>query len=391
MTSPKRRIFFLTGARSDYDLMALVIHNLRDTYADTVEASAIACAAQVSPFHGMGVRQVEADGVAIAGYVESLLSADTWTARSMSFAQLTEGLTRLLSTNRPDVLVIAGDREEALAGAIVANFLRIHVAHLHGGDRTFAADIDEVLRPAISKLAHLHFPCSEAHRERLIKMGEEPDFIWACGAPALDRLRTTPDVGDAVLRDEFGIFADQPFFLLIHHPSPMVSCGAEDKEMAAVLEGVLALGYPVMCSYPNSDPGNVGIRVSIDRAKAANPNLRVYHNLPRDRFVSLYRRCAAIVGNSSSLVSESAYLHRAAILIGPRQDLRDRGENVLRVDFVPSEITAACRRALDDPDYRAVVARAVSPFGDGHSGPRVAKILATIDLAPELLLKTITY
>jgi GDP/UDP-N,N'-diacetylbacillosamine 2-epimerase (hydrolysing) len=289
------------------------------------------------------------------------------------------------------VLFIAGDREEALAGAIVANFLRIPVAHLHGGDRTFAADIDEVLRPAISKLAHLHFPASEGHRQRLIKMGEEPDYIWACGAPGIDRLRTTPDVGDEVLRAEFGIDPQTPFFLVIQHSSPMVSAGDEEREMTAVLEGVLSLGHPVLCSYPNSDPGNVGVRLGIDRARARHPGLHVYHNLARDRFVSIYRRCAAIVGNSSSLVSESAFLRKPAILIGPRQDLRDRGENVVRVDFVESEIAAACRRALEDKDYLAVVEKAVSPYGDGHAAPRIAKILAAIELKPELLLKTITY
>jgi len=90
-------------------------------------------------------------------------------------------------------------------------------------------------------------------------------------------------------------------------------------------------------------------------------------------------------------VSESAFLHRPAVLVGPRQDLRDRGENVLRVDFVAREIAAACRRALEDEGYRSMVEKAVSPFGDGHSGPRVAKILASVELDPKLLLKTITY
>lgn len=270
MISSKRRIFFLTGARSDYDLMAPVIQALRETHADVVEAEVIVSAAQVSPFHGLGVRQVEEDGIPIAGRVESLLAADSPSGRCLSFAQLTEGLARLLTVNRPDVLFIAGDREEALAGALVANFLGIHVAHLHGGDRAFAADIDEVLRPAISKLAHFHFPASESHRQRLISMGEVPNYIWACGAPGIDRLRTTPDVSDDVLQAELKMDTRSPFFLVIQHPSPMVSKGDEEGEITVLLEAVLSLGHEVLCSYPNSDPGNVGIRRG-DRTRARPP------------------------------------------------------------------------------------------------------------------------
>ena len=312
--------------------------------------------------------------------------------RSLSFAHLAEALTRHLSTNRPDILFVAGDREEHLAAAVVANFLHLHVAHLHGGDRCIASEIDEVMRPPISKLSHLHFPASESHRERLIRMGEDPAYVWACGAPGLDRLRNTPDVPGSQLAAEFGFDPDQPFFLLIHHPSTMFEgAGNDEQEMTALLDGVLSLGLSVLCSYPNVDPGNVGIRTAIDRERAKHPQLFVYHNLSRDRFVALYRRCAAIVGNSSSLVIESGFLKKPAILVGPRQDLRDRGQNVTRVDFVAGEIAAACRRALEDQDYLAAVRAGTSPYGDGHASPRIAEILSTIELKRELLLKMMPY
>jgi UDP-hydrolysing UDP-N-acetyl-D-glucosamine 2-epimerase len=383
-----RRIFFLSAARSDYDLISPVI---RELVRRGGAPSIVAAAAQVSPFHGMGVEQIRADGVAIVGCVESLLCSETWAARSLSFAQLTDGLTRLLEVNRPDILLIAGDREEHLAGAIVGNFLGLHVAHLHGGDRCIASDIDEVFRPAISKLAHLHFPATENHRDRLIRMGENPECVWACGAPGIDRLRTEPDVPAETLRDELSLEIDQPFFLVIQHPSPMLDLDGTEAEMTELLEGVLSLGHPVLCSYPNIDPGNFGIRKAIDRAKAQHKNLRAYHNLPRDRFVSLYRRCAAIIGNSSSLVLESGFLKVPAILVGPRQDLRDRGDNVIRVDFDAAEIAAACRRALEDESFLATVAQGTSPYGDGQAAERIAQVLTTVELRREQLLKTMPY
>lgn len=388
MSTP-RRIFFLSAARSDYDLMTPVIKALAALAG--MEVMVVAAAAQLSPFHGMGITQIRADGVPIVGCVESLVSSESWAGRALSFAHLTEGLTRLLERERPDILFVAGDREEHLAGAIVANFLGIHVAHLHGGDRCIASDIDEVLRPAVSKLAHLHFPATEGHRQRLITMGENPEYVWACGAPGLDRLRTEADVPVGVLSEEMAVDLAQPYFLVIQHPSPMLNSEDTEQEMTELLEGVLASGHPVLCSYPNIDPGNVGIRTAIERARARHPHLRVYHNLPRDRFVSLYRRCAAIVGNSSSLVIESSFLKVPAILVGPRQDLRDRGENVLRVDFSSAEVAAACRRALEDTAFLAEVRAGTSPYGDGHAGPRIAGILSTIELKQDTLLKTMPY
>jgi UDP-hydrolysing UDP-N-acetyl-D-glucosamine 2-epimerase len=370
--------------------MAPVIAELRAR--NQVDVAVIAGSAQLSPFHGRALRQIEEDGVPIVGRLETLIASESWVGRSLSFAHLAEAMTRQLAVNRPDLLFLAGDREEHLAAAVVANFLHLHVAHLHGGDRCIASEIDEVMRPPISKLSHLHFPASESHRERLIRMGEDPAYVWACGAPGLDRLRNTPDVPGPQLAAEFGFDPDQPFFLLIQHPSTMFEgAGNDEQEMTAVLEGVLSLGIPVLCSYPNVDPGNVGIRTAIDRVKGQSSLLHVYHNLSRDRFVALYRRCAAIVGNSSSLVIESAFLKKPAILVGPRQDLRDRGENVMRVDFVVAEIAAACRRALEDEAYLSAVRAGTSPYGDGHAAPRITEILTTIELKRELLLKMMPY
>jgi len=386
----RRRIHFFTAARSDYDLVAPVIAELRAR--GQLDVGVIAGSAQLSPFHGFAVRQIEEDGVAIVGRLETLLASESWVGRSLSFGCLVDALTRQLAVNRPDILFLAGDREEHLAAAVVANFLHIHVAHLHGGDRCIASEIDEVMRPPISKLSHLHFPANESHRERLIKMGEDPAHVWACGAPALDRLRNTPDVPSAELAAKFGFDPDRPFFLVIQHPSTMFEeVGHDEEEMTALLDGVLSAGHPVLCSYPNVDPGNVGIRKAIDRTRATRPQLNVYHNLPRTHFVSLYRRCAAIVGNSSSLVFESGFLKIPAILVGPRQDLRDRGQNVLRVDFSAEQIAGACRRALGDQEFLATVRAGTSPFGDGQSAPRIADILTAIDLPHKLLLKMMPY
>ncbi len=384
-----RRIFFLTCARSEYDILYPVIKAV--SQRPGMSAEVIAAAAHLSPLHGMTVEHIRKDGFPIAGCIDSLLPEETWEGRSRSFARLVDGLTQLLAANRPDLLFVAGDREEPLAGAIVANFLRIPAAHVHGGDRCIASDVDEVLRPAISKLAHLHFTATEGHRERLIRMGERPELVWVSGAPGLDRLRDEPDVPAEKLSETYGVDVDKPFFILIQHPSSTLNPEEGGRKMTAILEGTLSLGYPVFCSYPNTDPGNQLIRVAIDAARHRNSRLIVYDNLPRDHFVSLYRRCSAIVGNSSSIVLESGFLKVPGILVGPRQNLREVGPNVLRVEATYQAVRDACLRALEDESFRQTVREAPSLYGDGHAAERIADVLATVELSPDLLLKTMTY
>ncbi len=384
-----RRIFFLTAARSEYDLLYPVIQAVNATPG--LRGEVVASGAHLSPFHGMGIKQIRQDGFPLAGTVESLLSSESWEGRCLSFTRLMQGLTDLLSRNRPEAVFVAGDREEALAGALVANFLGIPVAHSHGGDRCCASELDEVLRPAISKLAHLHFAACEPHRERLIKMGERPETVWTVGATGLDRLRTEPDVDDETLNREFGIDVRRPFFLLIHHPSPLFNPEESGGEMAEVLAGLLALGHPVFCSYPNYDPGNMAMRRVIDAARAKSSHLIVHHNLERSRFIALYRRCAAIVGNSSSIVIESGFLKVPGILVGRRQELREVGPNVVTVPAGAAAVSVAARRVIEDEAFRRVVQSSACLYGDGHAAPRIARVLAETPLARDLLLKTITY
>lgn len=383
-----RRIAFLTAARSDFDIIHPV---MRAVEAAGGSVEILAGAAQMSPFHGRGIEAIRAEGFPIRAAIESLVASETWTGRALSCGHLLNGLATALSENKPDVLFVTGDREEALAGALAGVFLKIPVAHLHGGDRCFASDVDEVFRPAISKLSHLHFVACADHKDRLVAMGEDAEKIWVSGAPGLDRLRDEPDPGDDALKEPFGLAAGEPFFLLIHHPSPTVNDDTTGDEMEAVLDGALAAGLPVLCSYPNTDPGNIAMRRAIDRRVAVEPRLKTYFNIPRPLFVAAYRRCAAVLGNSSSIVIESPFLHVPGILIGPRQDLRTIGDNVVRVPLERAAIAAACHQALHDPAFRERARAAESIYGDGFASARIAEVLLETPLPPELLLKTMPY
>lgn len=385
---PKRRAAFITGARSEYDILYPVA---RACYQrDDIDPFIIAGAGHLSARHG-DLDLIRADGIEISATIDSLKDSNTWTDRALAFGKFYQGLCPALAAQHPDLLVVAGDREEALAGALAGVFLQTPVAHLFGGDRCIASDIDEVFRPAISKLAHLHFTATEGHRERLIRMGERPDRVWAVGATSLDRLADEPMLDRKQLSSQLNTDLSGPFFLLIQHPSPTINVADTGKEMATILDALLELGHPVFCSYPNFDPGNTAMREAIDKAAARCKNLHTHRTLPRNHFVNLFRHCAAIVGNSSSIVIEAGFLKVAGILIGPRQSLREVGSNVIRVAIDPQEIQAACRRALDDERFRKDVRVCSSLYGDGKSGERIAAMLATVALDRGLLMKTVSY
>ena len=383
------RVAFLTGTRAEYDLLAPVLRALADHHPQ-VRPQVIAAAAHCSPFHGGSLDQIRADGFELAAQIPSQLAADTPLARGLSFAGLTDGLLRALASAPPTWLVVAGDREEALAGALAGNFLGIPVAHLFGGDRCLASDLDEVLRPAISKLAHLHFTATEAHRARLIRMGEQDHRVITVGATGLDRFAQEPPMEAEELSRGLGIDAARPFFLVIHHPSPLLGEERGAAELAEIFAGLAPLECPLVVSQPNADPGSARMRRVIEAARAGGA-LAVHANLPRGVFVNAYRRCAAIVGNSSSIVIESSFARVTGILVGHRQDLREVGANVLRVPAERAAVRAAAERALSDDAWREAVAECACPYGDGAAGPRVAARLAAPPVDADLLRKTLAY
>ena len=275
----------------------------------------------------------------------------------------------------PDIVLVLGDRIEAFAAASAASIGGVVVAHAHGGDLAEGV-ADEVMRHAITKLAHLHLPATTASAARIRRMGEDPARVFVVGSPAIDGLdavRPMTDTAAAELGDPQAVLLMHP----IGRPDELEEAGA-----AAALEALA--GMRTLALLPNLDPGRRGILRAIE-AHAAN--LTVREHLPRDAFVSLLRRLSeqggVLVGNSSAGLIEAGALRVPAVNIGPRQALRERGTNVVDAATETAEsIRAAIERA------RAMDRASIThPFGDGHAGPRSAEALATANLADRSLLR----
>lgn len=277
-----------------------------------------------------------------------------------------EALERL----RPDGLLLVGDRFETAAAALAATVARIPIAHLHGGEETAGA-IDNALRHAITKLAHLHLVSHAHHARRVIALGEDPATVHVVGAPALDNLHREDLATRAELAQHLGIPLAAPVVLVTLHPATLG--GAPAVEVAAMLAAMDRVPATYVITLPNVDPGAAVIRQQLVEA-GQRPGRRAVEALGERRYFGLLRVADAMLGNSSSGIIEAPVLRLPVVNIGDRQKGRLRADNVLDVAADAGAIATALGRALD-PAFRATLSER-GPFGDGRSAPRIYELLA---------------
>lgn len=293
----------------------------------------------------------------------------------------------VLADLAPDILLVIGDRGEVLATTIAAHNLRIAIAHVQGGD--VSGSLDEPVRHAITKLAHIHFPSTEASARRLRAMGEEAWRVHVVGDTHVDQLLlrrvTTPDE----LRARYRLPEGEPFLLVLQH-SDSTEPERSREQMAETVAAVLSLGLRALFVYPCSDQGFEGIIAEIEAVRD-RPGVSVHQNIPAADFAGLEGLAACLVGNSSAGLIEAPYFGLPAVNVGDRQIGREHAANVLHVPYDRARIRAAIERALDDAEFRGALKTLTPPFGDGTAYRRITEVLASVPLDTRLLNKRMAY
>ena len=376
----RRRIAVVTTSRADYSHLYWPLHEL--AHRSDVELGVIALGAHLSPEFGNTIREIEKDGFPLIAKIECLLSSDSDVGMAKTIGLATLSLADTLGAWRPDLLLLIADRYEMLAPASVALALRIPIAHIEGGEISQGA-IDDSVRNALTKLAHVHFTSTETARRRVIAMGEEPWRVHRAGAPSLDHLRRSKMHTREELEQRLSIDLLQPTILVAFHPATIFrDTTQEAEELFAALTAVYG---QILFVYPNADAGS---RLLIQRTEAfasARPKTKIFVNLDAITYWSLLRHVDALVGNSSSGIMETASYALPSVNIGIRQQGRERNLNVLDAPAESHAILAAIKQARSSK-FRDSLAGMINLYGDGHAAERIAEVLATVALT-DILIK----
>lgn len=376
-----RRVVSITGSRADYGLMepihrAIAIDSAFDLHL-------VITGMHFLPEFATGLAQVRGDKFGTLHEVPLPLDKDSSAAMAQSVGYAIIGVANILAQLRPDIVLLQGDRGEMLAGAIVAAHMNIPIVHMSGGD--FSGSIDDSVRNAISKLAHIHLTNCDASTRRLVALGEVSARIVEVGEPGLDQLRTMDFLPIDQLTAELDLPRDKPFLIATLHPVTDEVAAAK-KQMTTLLEALAETRMVTVFTYPNSDAGGRAMRDVLESWRSRS-FLRIDPNLGSRRYLSLLRHAAAIVGNSSSGIYDSPTLKIPVVNIGSRQMGRMRANNVVDVDSDKQAIVDAIRFVLNDSVFRAALADCRNPFGDGHAAERTIDVLRRLRLGPDLIVK----
>ena len=383
MTAAPRRIGVVTVSRSDYGHLRPVLEGIRR--AGGLELILFVAGMHLEPDFGSTVREIEADGFAIAERIAMLERGDSPEAVAVSTGRGVEGFARAFARRRPDLLVVLGDRFEMLAAAVAARPFALPVAHIHGGEVSEGA-MDNQIRHAITKLAHLHFASAEPHARRIAQMGEEAWRIHTVGGPGIDRIATAETLSREALARELDLPAEGPWLLVTFHPVTL-----EHRDTASHVDELLAAlektDGTLVITYPNADTSG---RLIIDRleefAARHAGRCRLARNLGERLYLALLKHADVMIGNSSSGLIEAPSFGLPAVNIGARQRGRLRGANVIDVEPARDEILRGIETA-QTPAFRARARAAANPYGDGRAAPRIVEALRTVQIDARLVQK----
>ena len=378
-----KRIGVVTVSRSDYGHLRPVLEALRR--APDLELLLLVAGMHLASEFGLTVRDIEADGFPISARVEMLGGGDTPEAVAAATGRGVAGFGEAFARLRPDVVVVLGDRFEMLAAAVAALPFALPVAHIHGGEVSEGA-MDNQIRHAITKLAHLHFASAEPHARRIAAMGEEPWRIHTVGAPGLDRLATTEPLPRAGLARELRLPEAGPWLLVTFHPVTL-----EYRDTAAHIDELLAAlektdGF-IVITYPNADTAGRLIIERIEEFAGRHPRrCRLAKSLGERLYLSLLRHADLMIGNSSSGLIEAPSFGLPVVNVGSRQRGRLRGANVIDVEPSREDILRGIEAAQALP-FRVRARAAANPYGDGHAAPRVVDVLRSVPIDARLVQK----
>lgn len=372
-----RTVCVVVGSRANYGSIKSAM--LAISLYDDLKLQLVVGASALLDRYGNVAELIRSDGFQAEATLHMLVEGETPETMAKSTGLGLIELSTLFSRLMPDFVLTVGDRFETMATTLAAAYMNIPLAHTMGGE--VSGSIDESIRHAITKFSHIHFPATAAARERIIRLGENPDHVFCVGCPRVDLAKQVvneaPAAHPKIIADGIGAPIDvtRPFLLVSQHSVTSEHAEAE-SQIEETLWAVRDVNLPAIVLWPNADAGSSGVAQGIRRwrERGEAEAMHFSKNLPTSDYLRLLNQTVCLVGNSSSGLREAAFLGSPAVNIGSRQTRRERGSNVTDAPHERVAIADAIRSQIANGKYEPS-----SLFGDGNAGAQIAEILATID------------
>lgn len=378
MTYGKRKICFVITSRAHYGRLKSVLLAVKKH--PQLHLQLVVGASAVLRNFGEVVDLLKADGFVADAIFYSVIEGENPIAMAKTTGMVILDLATIFSNLKPDIVFLHADRYEVLAGAIAASYLNIMVAHNQGGE--VSGTIDEHVRHAVTKLAHLHFTTNNKTAERIIKMGENSSNVFTVGCPSLDlikagALKLSATFMKQLFQKGVGQAFDlgQPYLAAIFHPVT-TDYGQGQSRAHLLLEAVTAVNLPTIWFWPNVDAGSDEI-VKALRLFREQQRAPIYFlkNLSPEDYLRVINNAACCIGNSSSFIREGSFLGVPAVIVGNRQTARERGANVVDVNFNKEEIVKAVKKQIKHGHYNKGLI-----YGDGKAAKKIVDVLVKTEI-----------
>jgi GDP/UDP-N,N'-diacetylbacillosamine 2-epimerase (hydrolysing) len=379
-----KKILYISGTRADYGLMHSVLKKIDNN--PNFELYIGATGMHLMPEFGKTIQEIYQDGFKIIE-IHAVYERDDRSSMAVFIGNFIRASTTLIKNLNPDMILVLGDRAEMLGGAIVGTYLNIPIIHIHGGEIT--STVDERVRHAITKLAHVHLAATQKSSDRIIKMGENPKNVYLVGAPGLDEIVDGEFTSAQILAQKYQLNLSAPLLLVIQHPvSGELEMG--QAQMLETLGAIIEEKYQTVIIYPNADAGGRQM-IEIIQSYETHPFIHAFKSIPHQDYLGLLKISSVLLGNSSSGIIEAASFHIPVINIGSRQHGREHTANVIHVNYNKNEIKKAIKKGLYDKRFLAKVKKCVNPYGNGSASDKIIKVLSKINPQKDLLQKRMMY
>ena len=383
-----KTIAVVTGSRAEYGILKPLLVNIKNS--KDFELDFYVTGMHLLKKYGNTVDVIKKDGFKINNKIlmyKNSDNKDTYIGNGLSRG--IKNFAKAFNKNRPNMLLVFGDRFESLAAVLAAAILKIPVGHIHGGDKTDSGHIDESTRNSISRYSHIHFAPTKSASRRLINTGEQAFRVHHVGTLAIDSILEIPKQTKPELCRQLGLDSSKEIIVSLFNPLPVEyeKMGTHARELCSAIK---TFKKQTVIIYPNNDAGSKDIIREIEKLRNLE-YVSIYKNLPSEQYINLLRNADVLVGNSSSGIIEAPFLKLPVVNVGSRNTGREHAKNIIFVEPKKANIKRGIEKALNDKRFKSIVKNSKNPYGKGGTTNAIIKILNKIEISKKLMLKKVTY